>query len=282
MNHRYLAALLNRLAFEGGLPNLRNLTIWSAPNWNNPTETGEAIQNMLLNVSANLTEFTLMLLSPENEQLDQSATEIVFECIQHHPSIRKFTCLGSFPEEYPFPALVRNSNVLEDLSICHCYHMDSLCELLEELETNTVLKRFHVWVFESALDDFMANHQRLGGLVSRLSGLQILELSDESMPTFEEEDDENFGITKKIPKEFVEGFKKNTSLTKVKLRWIPDDSELGTTLQSYATRNYCSLLKVRRKPALIATFEALFQSREDTHAMSIAFDVLRGRNDWFD
>jgi len=281
MDQSYFVALVGQLVLGEGIPNLHHLTINSADSWNNnPTGTGRAIQNMI-NATANLTDFKFAF----NWMFGDSAfalTEMVLGAVHNHPSIRKFDCnyihFMEVEDHGPthFPVLLRNNNVLQVLSVDGYCNMSDLLELLGLLETNTILKRLEFCVEHSFDRAFMLEHRHIGRLVSRLQGLQVLKLFDNNAG--------NYIPAEQIPVEFAQGFANNTSLTEIDFKWIPDTTELGKALQFYAARNEYKPMLVDQiacsKRTMVATFEDLHQTKPETCALSVIFEVLRARDDW--
>jgi len=278
-------ALMGQVAFDGGPPNLRHLSLrFTNLDWNNdPTGVGEAVRNMLT-AATNLTEFTLRFCTVY--EIQPTGTETLFAHVRNHPSIRKVSVSQDGPAS--FHVLLGNNNVLQNLTVTTCV-MENVLEILESLQMNTVLKRLTFWIAGSYLDvkSFMDAHAaRIGRFVSQLTSLQVLKLGyahqdrlGTNVRGFKVDD---------IPVEFVQGFADNTSLTQVFIAWIPNNSEIGKALQFYATRNeYRPLLLDQLrcpKPMMVETFETLLQSREDATccALSVIFEALKVRDDWYD
>jgi len=280
MDHHYFFALMDQLALEGGPPNLRSLevTAYSDSNWStNPTRAAQAVQ-IMLDATTNLTEFKLWL-EMDNEAVS-IFTAMVFTSARNHPSIRKFSlCLWRDSVVYDGPSnftlLLRNNNMLQHVKIGK-YGMNYLLELLELLQTNMVLKQLEFEIkgqSDFGASAFMLEHERIGGLVSQLPGLQILKLTHDGV------DSDDF-IAGRVPVQFAGGFAKNESLTEIDIEWIRYDSDLRKELKFYAIRNEFKPLLNCPKPTMVETFRTLYRSHEEKCALSVVFHTLQNRNDW--
>ena len=175
--------------------------------------------------------------------------------------------------------LLGPDNVLEKLAV-DCKDMAGLCGVLEAVGTSTTLKSLTIWV--SLEDNKLLGQglQRFGSILPQITTVKELNiiLDIDNIPPMETISDASEAL--------VRGFELNTSLTDVDVDFCDldiFDVALQPAIDFYTTRNkFGPALASASKATMLTIFEKMEEERPEDSVLSVIFETLRGRSDWYE
>jgi len=264
------------------LPKLRSFSIFlrgsEAPN----NVFSRALQNTL--TAADRLEELGLNLNQDWEGQDEFVGDVL-EGLHRHETLHYLHSDFRFGGEAfsRVANLLGPDNVLEKLMV-DCKDMAGLCGVLEAVGTSTTLKRLEVCVDLEDNELFEQGLQRFGSLLPEITSVKELEifLSFDNVPPVEMIPDANEAL-----EALVRGFELNTSLIDVYVDFGNIfDVALQPAINFYATRNkFGPALESASKAKMLTIFEKMEQEEEERledSILSVVFDTLRGRSDWYE
>lgn len=272
----FMLQLLNRLR-EIGLPaQVQKLTLESAWIESFALPMSQAIRDLLRH-SQTVKEF-VFFPHQNPEAPTETGGDIIFRGLHQHPSIRcvetGFFQTRSNDGTPAIVQLLQNNHVLEKLAVS-CHDLLGLCNILDALiEANSTLEYLVVSVNNVEDENvWEVGHTRLLELVPQINFLKSFEL------IIGEGTNE---LTPLIPR-LVDAFELNRSLTFVSIEYL-QGSEAERTIDFYTTRNrFGPELAEASKEGMFSIFERMMANyTEPEKGLSVAFETLRERDDWFE
>lgn len=300
-NWDFLIPFLRGLTQESSTSSLRSLLLWNLPQLNENEPVVIAIHDAL-RALPNLQGFHLhvqtVTVFTHNPDQSGGVTHIL-RGLQHHPRRLRFLQLAGngIVSEPVAPQVVHllehNDNYDGGIhGLClDCDRLEDVCTVMAALETNTTLKKLRVVVQNQEVDDpvaFAGACERLGVLLPRVAVLKELELVLKG------------GCP--ISGDLLRGFCGNRSLTRIQIRSrsVNDDNNISDArIHYYGMRNYwrsrLAGVSLRELPTVLKNLwklptqgqqqsiaALLASSPTNQSCLSLTFETLRTRDDWFD
>jgi len=288
MNSMFLIHFLQGLA-RGPLPALQSLLLWNLP-WLGTSDETESLARTISDTANAIPALKCLHLSVNKTVQDPIqdggiGTIILQQGLKDHPSLRFLQLAGSRAVNNvvapQLADLIRERNTKIDCLSVDCETLDDLCCIVAALETNPCLEQFRAVVqHREEGEPFMESCRRLGALLPSVTNLKVLDLRFDNQ-------NEPMAIPELLP-----GFEGNTSLTTINIHPIVTDAE--RMLHFYSTRNtFAPKLSAATKSELPYVMERIWNKSTTTSAtvldpnhdlscLSVLFERLRVRDDWFD
>ena len=242
-----------------------------------PEPLAQAIHQTL--VSARLLETFEFCHELNENHPNEENLDIVLSSIQQHPSISDVH-LSGIPFALSVQLLLPNRNI-QSLDI-NCNTLMGVCTIMEAIAAaRHPLRLLKVRGNDFAGEGYAEGLQQIGELLPQLKGLKELNLAHEP---------EDLEVLDRppapVPHQLLRGFKLNTSLHRVEMNWpLSEDNHVERAIDFYTARN-----KFSQPLADATTAKMLTIFREDVlgsqsyyeSELSVIFETLRVRDDWFD
>ena len=277
---------LNQLGGAGGPPlKLKHFHLKTCDaNGNNanniPEPLAQAIRQTLVSAPL-LRSFHLSPGLNENHP-SEANLDIVLSGIEQHPSIRDVAYCAATTITDDGVARIANlllpNRNIQSLGI-HCNTLMGVCTILEAIAAaEHPLRQLEVSGKNFLTEQFKEGLQRIGELLPQIKDLEKLSLTHD-LVDFDQ-------LPAPIPHQLLRGFKLNTSLQVVEMNCLlSKDKDTARAIDFCTVRNkFSPHLADASKAEMLAIFrDDLFGSQGFYESeLSVVFETLRVRDDWFD
>jgi len=275
---------LNRLGGGDGPPlKLRRLGLDTMDiDTNMPEPLAQALHRTL--VSARLLETFHFCNGLNENNPSEENIDIVLSSIQQHPSISTVYYSGSTDDGVAriIQLLLPNRNI-KSLEL-HCNTLMGVCTIMEVLVAEShPLRQLNVSGNDFVREGYAEQLRRIGELLPQLKGLKELNLTHDPPGDLEVLDRPP---ATPIPHQLLRGFALNTSLHRVETNWpLSEDEHVERAIDFYTARNKFSPPLAGATTAKMLTIfreDVLGSQSYQQSELSVIFETLRFRDDWFD
>jgi len=208
--------------------------------------------------------------------MTMEGVDIIFVALRQLNSLKRVGFYHRTVENAILPVVtdfIRNNSKIKHLELGYP-DLDGMCNVMERLAIGSSVKSLMI-IGENIRNE--ANVQvelkRIGNLISRCNTLECLVLVKQN----------DMETLSSAPDEFIRGFERNTSLKEINIEWFSPESDPMNALKFFRLRNEKGPL-MKEGPmdhSLMDQFENLLVN-ENNRGLSLVFEVLRERDDWFD
>ena len=240
------------------------------------TAIGSAITNMPA-----LRDFQVYPCTDFDEP-NRDYVDILFRSLNNHPSINELHLCGTTHCVPHIVRLILHNTRIKNLSFWSFEaHWCNFCSILKALSRETHHTLEYLNLGNVPIENrFEEKQNQLGSILSNIHGIQVLVLRS---------DIESFSpVPGSITPSLLQGFKRNTSFTRVTPDWCRKGTNSDRLIDFYTVRNEFNSKSTKTKREMIDVFHEMFVACDDREygghytesALTVALQCHRSRNDW--